>query len=261
MTNNYSESFLNQFANWNGLKSICLTFDIDFAPDYMIQHVVDILRENKIKATFFVTHKSELLKQLETSNDIEIGSHPNLLPNSTQGTNLKEILTDLKSNYSRIQGNRFHVLKYSYRDLVYLGENNFSYDVSTIRFNTPYLLPSFQKDLNLTLLTYCWEDGVCENAKLPMTLESLDLSKPGIKIINFHPMNIYINGPTSDSRLKFLNDCGNLLKCGFDFAQKYREKGNGAEFVLLELIKRLKEQNIEFYRVKDLANAFVQDNK
>ena len=35
--------FLNEYANLNGLKTIALTFDIDWAPDYMIQNVIDIL--------------------------------------------------------------------------------------------------------------------------------------------------------------------------------------------------------------------------
>lgn len=41
-------------------KSLFLTFDIDWASDEIIQDTLDILKENEVKATFFITHESEL---------------------------------------------------------------------------------------------------------------------------------------------------------------------------------------------------------
>ena len=39
------------------LKKYSLTFDIDWAPDFAIQHCLDLLEEAKVSAAFFATHK------------------------------------------------------------------------------------------------------------------------------------------------------------------------------------------------------------
>ncbi len=43
MTLGPEQSFLTELANWHGLRSVCLTFDTDFAPEYMLHNIIDIL--------------------------------------------------------------------------------------------------------------------------------------------------------------------------------------------------------------------------
>ena len=172
--NHNNKYFLDTFCNFNSLKTVVLTFDIDWAPDYMIQRVIDTLSEFNVSATFFVTHFSELLKNETENSKFEIGLHPYVDKRSSQGNDLEKIIFDLKSFYpnKNISGNRFHILKYSYRDLIKLGEKKIKYDISTLRFNSPYLLPCYHKDLNMYLLSYFWEDGVCENSFIPLKLKN-----------------------------------------------------------------------------------------
>ena len=44
---------------------VLITLDIDWAPDFMINFVKDILIENNVKATWFITHNSNYVKELE----------------------------------------------------------------------------------------------------------------------------------------------------------------------------------------------------
>jgi peptidoglycan/xylan/chitin deacetylase (PgdA/CDA1 family) len=249
--------FAQEYANWDGLKTVCLTFDTDFAPDYMIEHVLSLLQQYDVRATFFTTHRSQALINLLDDERYELATHPNLSPNTTQGHGLADIISRLKSFYPNITGNRFHVLGYSYRDLVTLGQSGFSYDVSTLRFNCPYLLPAWHPDLRMLLLTYMWEDGICENANLPVALESIDLKSPGLKIINFHPMNVYINGPTSEARLAFLRENPDLLNCSTDASARHRCTGEqGAEQALRGLLRYLSDTSCRTLRVRDVARAY-----
>lgn len=255
------DEFCTQYANWGSKKTVCITFDIDFAPDYMIQNILQLLKKFEITATFFTTHESPLLKTISELQEFEIGIHPNLSQNSTQGYDLKEIIDNLKTSFPDSIGNRFHLLKYSYRDLRELGRMGFQYDVSTVRFNCPYLLPVFHNDINMMLLTYSWEDGLCENAGLPMNLNSIDIDSPGIKILNFHPMNTFINSPNEEIRVNFLSENPDLPKCSEDTAKKYIYSGDGAGSLLISLLKFLKKNNYYTLRLKDLSSSFMNYTK
>ena len=59
------------------------TRSIDWAPDFIIEKVDEILKERNIKATWFVTHKSAYLKNLSKNRNYELGIHPNFLPNDS----------------------------------------------------------------------------------------------------------------------------------------------------------------------------------
>ena len=82
---------------------ILITLDIDWAPDFIIKKVDEMLKERNIKSTWFVTHKSAHLKNLSKNRNYELGIHPNFLPNTTQGKTPKEILESCSANRT-IQG-------------------------------------------------------------------------------------------------------------------------------------------------------------
>ena len=251
-----NSDFFQQYSNWRDITTICLTFDIDFAPDFMIEFLMNLLKDNNIKATIFVTHASEQLKKLTQDNDVEFGIHPNLSNNSTQGNSLLHIIDSLSTSYPNMLGNRFHHLHYAYRDLTHLSVNGFEYDSSTLLFNSPYLLPAWHQDINMVILPYLWEDGICENAGMDMSIDNINLTEPGLKIINFHPMNIYINGRDASARQSFLKANPDLLNCSIAQADKYRQNGPGARDVLIDLIKFAKQRGVQFCKLNEVVTAF-----
>ena len=74
---------------------VALTFDIDWAPDFMIRKCTNFLEKNEIPATFFVTHNSKIISEIRDNELFELGIHPNFENNSTQGNNLIEVLSHL----------------------------------------------------------------------------------------------------------------------------------------------------------------------
>lgn len=254
--NTPSKRFMDKYANWHNLRTVCLTFDIDFAPDYMIEKVIDILNEFKTNATFFTTHPSTLLSHLINNTHFEISAHPNITPTTTQGNNLETIIHNLKQAFPSIIGNRFHLLGYSYKDLITLSKLNFIYDVSSLKFNCPFLFPSYHIDLDMVLLTYLWEDGICENTHLPMKYENINLKSPGIKIINFHPMNIFINSSNSSFRKNFVSKNPDIMNCPKRIADAYHFPSDGSETVLRNLLRYLRRKNCETICLKELVCAY-----
>ena len=198
--------FLTDYANWDALSTICLTVDIDWAPEYMIEQLLGMFDDAGVSATLFATHSSDALLGIRDHERYELGLHPNLSANSTQGKGLEDIVEGLLGCYGPCAGNRFHLLKYSYRDLMSLTAHGIKYDVSTFLFNAPCALPVYHDDIGLVMLTYTWEDGPAELTGAPMTLDSISLDTPGIKIANFHPLNVFLNGSGSQNRLRFLSE-------------------------------------------------------
>jgi peptidoglycan/xylan/chitin deacetylase (PgdA/CDA1 family) len=256
LTSSYAE-FLCKYANWERLRRVFITFDVDWAPDYMIENVLRLLDQYDAGATFFATHDSALLRKLAASERHEVGLHPNLAPGSSQGQGLDRVLQFLSPLYPNAIGCRFHVLGFSYRDLMRLRASGLRYDVSRLLYNTSHLQPAWHRDLGLMLIPYCWEDGICENAGDEVSVESMVLDSPGLKVINFHPMNVYVNGPDARARLEFIAAAGHLLECPESLAQRHRQKGDsGAERALEALLRRVSADGLIAQPLRELHTAF-----
>lgn len=251
------KKYLSKFANWDSkYKSVSLTFDIDWAPDFMIEEIINILEIYSIKATFFATHESKVLQNLNSSKNYEVGLHPYIGKNSTQGRDSNEILTKLKNTYPDSEGCRFHILEFSYRDLLNLKNYGLKYDISRIMFNSPFLLPAYHSDLNLVLLQYSWEDGVSENQGINPSIHNVDLETPGLKILNFHPMNIYINCPNSNHRKEFQLKNPILLESTRESVNPFVYKGIGSKNALIEICEYIKNKKITTYKISEYSTNF-----
>ena len=80
-----------------------LTFDIDWASDAIFQETVSFLKKYNAKATFFATHLSPFIKELEKDSDFEIGLHPNfnnlLNGYDKNNKNYQQVVDELKAIY------------------------------------------------------------------------------------------------------------------------------------------------------------------
>jgi hypothetical protein len=248
--------FLEKYANWQRPHRLCLTFDHDWAPDYMVRHCLSILEEYGVKATFLATGASAALLEAAAAGGHEIGLHLNLAPNSTQGADLPAMIANLRAIYPKAKGNRFHLLGHAYRDLMTLGQAGFAYDISCLRFNAPFLLPNWHPDLSMTLLAYCWEDGYAIDGVLPGSAESLDLASPGIKILNFHPLNVFLNNPNEAEKKRFQADNPRLEDVTEATARRYRNTGPGAETALRSILQAAADLKMECITAGELVQAY-----
>lgn len=234
MKKKLDKDFLKKYCNWNALETIFLSFDIDWAPDYMLEDLTNLL--GNTKATFMLTHKSDMSTEIQKS--FSTGTHPNLCKGSSQGEDITQCIDFFKKNkLSDLKLNRFHVLGFSYRDLVSLSEEGLELDSSSLFLNHHYLLPHYQEELNIINAPYFWEDGMRLNNKVDYEDEYIDFNCPGLKIFDFHPIDIYLNTYSIDHRNSFKNSVKSVSEASKNHSETFINKSiYGTRDILKKLL-------------------------
>lgn len=180
---------------------LALTLDIDWAPDFAIREVADLLLQAGVKATWFATHKSPMLKELAKHTDLfEIGIHPNFLPGSSHGKTYPDVLRHCLQLVPKATSMRAHALAQSTPILhEVLLHTPIQRDASIFMQNAKNIQP-FRWTLqgrSLWRIPYYWEDDIEMSQKHPQwNLNRLMGQGPGLKIFNFHPLHIAMNAPS-----------------------------------------------------------------
>ena len=75
---------LNKTAKLNNLLTepagesfAYITLDIDWAPDFVLESVIEMVTKANVYATWFITHNTPLLETLAQNPKFELGIHPN----------------------------------------------------------------------------------------------------------------------------------------------------------------------------------------
>ena len=243
-----------------------VTLDVDWAPDFIIESVAEMLLANSIKCTWFITSMSSAFAKLFNHNELfEFGLHPNFLPGSTHGATEKDVMNYMKNILPDAHIVRTHALAQSSPLLrMMLHEYNITTDVSLFLRETPHIVPHYMhfdySSRKLLRIPYFWED----NDEMFNPLRSWDIHNPkyhvdGLKIINFHPMYIYLNSDTFDSYEK-LKSLGPLQTLDGKTVDRYvNREGKGAGTFLQDFITYIRENNISLYKITELKTLFEQE--
>lgn len=189
------------------LSMNALTFDIDWAPDCVLAQLRDRLKLHDVRATFLVTHQSDLLDDLRRDGHT-LGIHPNFSPGSTQGDSTLQIIENLLKIVPDASIMRTHGLVQSSRLLIVIARafpqiqldlSLFTYRSQRCEITSFYFSPDYPP---LRRLNYNWEDDIAFNDP------EFDPSKFAFwgneHIFDFHPLHIYLNSSNGSeySRLK-----------------------------------------------------------
>ncbi len=175
------------------MTNVCLTFDVDWAPEEVLKYVVEKLTKSNLKATFFATHNSEILKSLDP-NLFEIGIHPNF---NNFNEDLSFPVKELKQIYPNAIGGRSHSLFCSSKILEIYEKFGLKYESNVF---LPYHenLTAVKRRRNLTSIPFFWSDDYClDNNLIFNKKENILLEMNGLKVFNFHPIHIFANTPSS----------------------------------------------------------------
>lgn len=186
---------LNNSQSWE--KKIFLTFDLDWANDEVLSYTLDILEENKIKATFFITHDTCILERLRSNSDFELGIHPNfnylLNGNLKLGSNIQEIIQDIKRIVPEAISVRSHSVTQSSLLCETFKKSELVYDCNNfIPFKSEIILKPYEFLENFIKVTYFWEDDTHVYYGEDWNVNKY-LNRAGLKIFNFHPIHIFLN--------------------------------------------------------------------
>jgi hypothetical protein len=226
---------------------ILVTLDVDWAPDFVIDYVSGLLIEKKVKSTWFITHDSPAIERLRQCPELfELGIHPNFKPGSTHGDNPQEVIAHCLSLAPKAKSLRTHSLFQStpILDLI-IKETPCTYDVSLFLPHTPCLRPVvYVRDVGrLIRIPYIWEDDFETSQSKPIwQIEPLLAIGQGLKVINFHPIHVYLNSKNLENYASLLQSGGNYADLTEDLASLYVNPEVGTRTMFFETLDFLSSQ-------------------
>ncbi len=210
-----------------GHDRVALSFDLDWAPDFMLDELSGLLRPLAAPFTVFATHDSPGVRRLLALPGCEAGLHPNLLGCA----DIPARLAALQALFPAAEGLRCHGLSYHSGLLAHLHGSPIRYLSNDLCHLQPGLRPWFDFSGLLRLPIY-WEDDVhCVCGDGDFGLSALRLRGPGLKVLNFHPVHVYLN--TSD--LVAYQGCKEAIRDPA-LAPRHRAAGPGVRDLLESLL-------------------------
>lgn len=174
--------------------AVHLTFDIDWAPDWAIDVVLDILTRKAVKATFLITHATDRLRSIQHEGH-EVGIHPNFDVASTQGGTVEAVMAYLEEIAPNARVMRSHGLLMSTAILERALRQNkhIQYDLSLLTLGVPLTtkIPWRFNGQTCDRLNYSWEDD--------LFFDTVDygwrplFESNSLAIANFHPIHVSLN--------------------------------------------------------------------
>ena len=181
---------------------IVITIDVDWAPDFMIDHTAGILADRGVCATWFITHASPAIDRLRGRSDLfEIGVHPNFMRGSTHGEEPDDVLRHCLELAPDAVSVRSHSLLQSTPLLDAIAETSLEIDCSVYiqRVRNAQIFEHWTPSRTLTRVPFVWEDDL--EARRPDALWDFheDVRGSGsLVVMNFHPVHVFLNSSRLD---------------------------------------------------------------
>lgn len=240
-----------QYYNLEGFTDAALTTDIDWAPEYAIERVADRAAQFGHRITMFTTHRSDLCDTPPAH--CEIGLHPDYTRPERRAW--ADVLPTLKGMYPNAVGMRSHTNLFGQRTAEAAHACGLHYDISYLLWNRPYC-QAFRDYSGLVRFTYHWEDGTHWYMNRPLTWDGIELTGPGLKIFNVHPISIYLNSPTAAhcrAVQKRYPDLANAPQSEVDAQVNRTERGIADLWV--ELLEDLATRGVRTHLLRDMTAA------
>ena len=207
------------------MNRICLTFDIDWAPEPVCQDLITLLDEAEVAATFFLTDKPDLTlpKRHERA----------LHPDFQNLSSAREVTSSLLARNPEALGVRSHCLTTS-------APLNFAWKALGLEYTSNYLLygqpelrpvptPQGVVEYPIFFMDLSWvriQEGRTMNVDPRPLLEI-----PGLKVFDFHPLHLFLN-TASLEQYERSKTCLPDLKC----LTSCRHTGPGVADLFRELL-------------------------
>lgn len=241
------------------MEACALTFDVDWAPDWSVEAVVNICRDAGIPATFFATHDSPVTRVIADDPLFELAIHPNLMPGSSHGIGPGEVFSHCLAFAPGATSMRTHGLVFS-SDLLSQVARTFPQlriDSSLMLPLQPGIRPVTQyvrgQETPVIRLPIFWSDYyACLVPGWDWRRDLLDA--PGLKVLIFHPIHVALNTECLDryDRLKADPAAADIRRTTMDVLARHRWHGDGAGTFLERLLDR--NHRRPWMRMRDVVN-------
>lgn len=226
---------------------VCLTFDVDWANDEILQYVAASVTAAGLTATFFATHDSPLLKDL-TNDQFEIGLHPNF----NRQDDIRSPLTELLELYPEARGTRSHLLAQSPSILDTICNLGLVYE-SNIHLPFHSGLRPVVRVTDLVSIPFCWADDTHFRVYPDRPISDIPFQLPGLKVLAFHPIHVFMNTSSVEhyeSYKQHYHDTEALR-------QHKNTAGRGVETMFTEVLTCIREQQIRTTTLADVHNLYT----
>ncbi|MCJ2165642.1 MULTISPECIES: hypothetical protein [unclassified Pseudodesulfovibrio] len=211
-----------------------LTFDTDWVPQFMLDRCLELLERGGAKATIFCTGRYSLGK----SGLFEAALHPNFLPGSTQGADPESVVQGLKDIYPEAIGSRSH--KYFWHSDIrpLLKRHGMLYDCSQYLPGQPHV--GLVEHLGIKRVGTWWSDNLHLLLGYDLnTFSPPNLNKPGLQVLDFHPIHVYLNTPDRDRFRQVMAQLPPVPKIREEDIAPHRFEGQGIGTLLESAIEHL----------------------
>nr|WP_169433099.1 hypothetical protein [Maridesulfovibrio zosterae] len=163
---------------------------------------IDICIKYNMPATFFATHKTDILLDIQTNPLFELGIHPNFLHGSTHGDSPIKIMEHCLDIVPKAKSMRTHALVQSTHLFLDIAKKlpQIETDVSLFMYAHKGLVPTWLhlgESRKIARIPYFWEDDLYSWSPAP-DWNYLNMDGGGLKIYNFHPVLVSLNTNTLD---------------------------------------------------------------
>lgn len=245
----YQDDRFAKYYNLISFNSVFLTTDIDWAPDFAVEELFNLVQEFDFKLTAFATHKSTVMQK--SNGLVEVGLHPdNTRPDKEFGFSKK--IEDLKSMYPESVGLRCHRNFFGNNIGDLAKRAGLKYDASTLLWLQPFC-SAFEDYNNLIRMSYYWEDGIHCDKNLAYDVNKIKLHTPGLKILNVHPILIYLNAPNDQYRKDVTKNYSDLTTANYTDITNSIYKGYGIKNFYLDILTYLKLQKVNTHFLRELV--------
>jgi len=232
-----------------------ITLDVDWAPDFVIEHIANILSDKKVKATWFITHDSQMVQNLRKNDLFELGLHPNFDPSSTQGSDPDSVLTNLKKIIPQATSLRTHSFNQSTPLILKFQKFGLENDASIFLSKTKNISPHFLKFANLYRFPSFWADDIeMEDKTECWSLDDPIYHTPGLKIFIFHPIHIFLNSRTME-KYNTLKNKKNISLLNPEDVENYVNTNNVGSGIFFEQLTSFL-MNYKTYTIQDLNKIY-----
>lgn len=244
----------------------CMTGDQDWASDAVVADFVDLFAGYGVRPTLFATNKSSLVDELAAGGRIELGLHPNFLPGSTHGADSDAVIRHMTDMYPGAKTFRSHGFVDGSRICRQFYERGFRYDSNLCLDMQPNLVP-LRHVSGITRFPTFWGDFThftnrADDWDLERYLPAI--LSPGLKVFNFHPINVATNVPNAAFYQTIRTRTGTLSAADI---KDVRYQGPGVRTFLVALLDLLKARGLKCYTLAELhemlpvANFLVAEDE
>ncbi|WP_300800178.1 hypothetical protein [uncultured Desulfovibrio sp.] len=221
-----------------------LTFDTDWVPQFILDDVLSLLQDAGLPGTFFCTSPYAPFPAT-----MEAGLHPNFLNGSTMGSSEEECLAFIRRLYPQAIGSRSHCYYWHNRLRNLFLAQGLRYDSSQLLPLQPNLRP--HAVFGLTHFPVWYSDGVHMQLGADCaTFSPAGLEDPGLKVLLFHPLHIYLNSRSVQESKTLLGGCE--VPAVTETLRAKRRSGQGMRTLFLAALKHIRESGAPCRRLCDL---------